>query len=123
MISDTSNKYVKEIQLNRKICGHCLSETLTSRIFGSICGCHFFFMCSEVVSFCICRAMITHYLVFFLSLTVNLAFGDVLLIIISLPTSAVIYNLETWPFGEAMCKISYSIRTLSLGKSKEKTIL
>ena len=62
------------------------------------------------------------FLVFFLSLTVNLAFGDVLLIIISLPTSAVIYNLETWPFGEAMCKISYSIRTLSLGKSKEKTI-
>ena len=79
-------------------------------------------MCSEVVSFCICGPLKTHYLLFFLSLTVNLAFGDVLLIIISLPTSAVIYNLETWPFGEAMCKISYSIRTLSLGKSKEKTI-
>ncbi|XP_067951039.1 gastrin-releasing peptide receptor-like [Watersipora subatra] len=48
---------------------------------------------------------------------VNLAVGDVMLILISVPTSATLYTFDNWMYGAVMCKVTYFIRTLSLGVS------
>ena len=47
----------------------------------------------------------------------SLAIGDFFLILVSVPFRAVLYIFDEWWFGEAMCKISEFMITLSLGTS------
>ena len=47
----------------------------------------------------------------------SLAIGDFFLILVSVPFRAALYIFEQWWFGEAMCKISEFMITLSLGTS------
>ena len=48
---------------------------------------------------------------------VSLAFGDFLLILVSVPFTATIYTFTSWPYGEAICKVNEFLHTLSLGVS------
>ena len=47
----------------------------------------------------------------------SLAIGDFFLILVSVPFRAALYIFDEWWFGEAMCKISEFVITLSLGTS------
>ncbi len=48
---------------------------------------------------------------------VSLAFGDLILILVSVPFTATIYTFTEWPYGETMCKLNEFLQTLSLGVS------
>jgi len=48
---------------------------------------------------------------------VSLAVGDLLLILVSVPFSAIIYTLISWPFGNVLCKFNHFLQALSLGVS------
>jgi bombesin-like receptor 3 len=45
----------------------------------------------------------------------NLAFGNLLLLIFSAPFTAISYLLDTYPFGLLMCKIDQTSQNLTLG--------
>ena len=45
---------------------------------------------------------------------INLAVGDLLMVTIAMPFVSVIYTLDEWPFGEAICKLSEMVHTLSV---------
>ena len=47
----------------------------------------------------------------------SLAIGDFFLILVSVPSRAILYIFDQWWFGEAMCKITEFMITLSLGTS------
>lgn len=40
------------------------------------------------------------------ALVVNLAAGDILILIVGLPFNSLLYTLPFWPFGEVLCKLS-----------------
>ena len=46
---------------------------------------------------------------------VSLAFGDLLLILVSVPFTATIYTFTEWPYGESWCKLNEFLQALSLG--------
>ncbi|XP_013381657.1 neuropeptide CCHamide-1 receptor isoform X2 [Lingula anatina] len=46
---------------------------------------------------------------------VNIAIGDLLLLVIALPFQATIFTLKEWVFGEITCKISEFLQPVSLG--------
>lgn len=48
---------------------------------------------------------------------VSLSFGDLLLLLFSVPFSATLYTITSWPFGEFMCNFNEYMQTLSLGIS------
>ena len=48
---------------------------------------------------------------------VSLAFGDLLLILVSVPFTATIYTFTQWPYGETLCKLNEFLQALSLGVS------
>ena len=48
---------------------------------------------------------------------VSLAFGDLLLILVSVPFTATIYTFTEWPYGETLCKLNEFLQALSLGVS------
>ncbi|KAI0228157.1 Neuropeptide CCHamide-1 receptor, partial [Lamellibrachia satsuma] len=50
-------------------------------------------------------------------LIVNLACGDLLLILVSVPFTATIYTLVEWPYGEPMCRVNEFLQCMSLGVS------
>lgn len=50
-------------------------------------------------------------------LILNLAIGDMLVLLISVPFIGTIYTIESWPFGTVVCKLSESIKDLSTGVS------
>lgn len=50
-------------------------------------------------------------------LIVSLSLGDLLLILVSVPFSATIYTLKSWPYGETICKFNFYMQTMSLGVS------
>ncbi|GAB6018383.1 hypothetical protein CHUAL_000099 [Chamberlinius hualienensis] len=48
---------------------------------------------------------------------INLAIGDILVLVISLPFTSTIYTIESWPYGEFICKFSEFIKDVSIGVS------
>ncbi|XP_060077899.1 neuropeptide CCHamide-1 receptor-like [Ylistrum balloti] len=50
-------------------------------------------------------------------LIVNLSAGDLLLLLMSAPFSATVFTLESYPFGELICKMNEYLQTLSAGVS------
>ncbi|XP_033741715.1 neuropeptide CCHamide-1 receptor-like [Pecten maximus] len=50
-------------------------------------------------------------------LIVNLSAGDLLLLVMSAPFSATVFTLESYPFGELICKMNEYLQTLSAGVS------
>ncbi|XP_032685638.1 neuropeptide CCHamide-1 receptor-like [Odontomachus brunneus] len=47
----------------------------------------------------------------------SLALGDLLLIVISVPFTAIVYILESWPFGLLLCKLAECVKDISIGVS------
>ncbi|XP_011142861.1 neuropeptide CCHamide-1 receptor-like [Harpegnathos saltator] len=47
----------------------------------------------------------------------SLALGDLLLIVISVPFTAIVYILDSWPFGLLLCKLGESAKDISIGVS------
>ncbi|CAH2219818.1 jg25634, partial [Pararge aegeria aegeria] len=47
----------------------------------------------------------------------SLALADLLVILICVPFVSVIYTLESWPWGEAICRISETGKDISIGVS------
>ena len=50
-------------------------------------------------------------------LVVSLALGDLLLILTAVPFVSVIYTMPYWPFGLVVCKLSETVKDLSMGVS------
>lgn len=55
--------------------------------------------------------------VFTLRYILSLALADLLVIITSVPFTSVIYTLESWPWGELICKLSETAKDISIGVS------
>lgn len=47
----------------------------------------------------------------------SLAIADLLVIISSVPFTAIIYIVDHWPWGEMMCRISETAKDISVGVS------
>ncbi|XP_065353493.1 neuropeptide CCHamide-1 receptor-like [Cloeon dipterum] len=47
----------------------------------------------------------------------SLAVGDLLLILTCVPFTSTVYTIETWPYGEFICKLSEFVKDLSIGVS------
>lgn len=47
----------------------------------------------------------------------NLALGDLLVLLFSVPFTSTIYTLESWPFGEFICKFTEFAKDMSVGIS------
>ncbi|XP_060521904.1 neuropeptide CCHamide-1 receptor isoform X2 [Cylas formicarius] len=47
----------------------------------------------------------------------SLALADLLVIITSMPFTSVIYTVESWPWGELICKVSETAKDVSVGVS------
>ena len=47
----------------------------------------------------------------------NLALGDLLVLLFSVPFTSTIYTLESWPFGELICKFTEFAKDMSVGVS------
>lgn len=47
----------------------------------------------------------------------SLALGDLLVLLISVPFTSVVYTVESWPWGELVCKISETAQDVSVGVS------
>nr|CAD7431986.1 unnamed protein product [Timema monikensis] len=47
----------------------------------------------------------------------SLALGDLLVIITCVPFTSTIYTVESWPFGETICKMSETAKDVSIGVS------
>ncbi|KAK6629947.1 hypothetical protein RUM43_003768 [Polyplax serrata] len=47
----------------------------------------------------------------------SLALGDLLVILFCVPFTSTIYTLESWPYGDAICKISEWAKDVSIGVS------
>ena len=47
----------------------------------------------------------------------NLALGDLLVLLFSVPFTSTIYTLESWPFGEFICKFTEFAKDMSVGVS------
>lgn len=47
----------------------------------------------------------------------SLAIGDLLLILTCIPFTSTLYTIEYWPYGEGICKLSESVKDISIGVS------
>ncbi|XP_025836439.1 neuropeptide CCHamide-1 receptor [Agrilus planipennis] len=47
----------------------------------------------------------------------SLALADLLVIVTSIPFTSIVYTLESWPWGELICKISETAKDISVGVS------
>lgn len=47
----------------------------------------------------------------------SLALGDLLLIVTCVPFTSTLYTLESWPYGEPICKLAEFVKDLSVGVS------
>ncbi|KDR14578.1 hypothetical protein L798_11307, partial [Zootermopsis nevadensis] len=47
----------------------------------------------------------------------SLALGDLLVIVTCVPFISTLYTLESWPYGEVICKVSESAKDVSIGVS------
>lgn len=47
----------------------------------------------------------------------SLALADLLVILTCVPFTSIIYTVESWPWGESICKISETIKDISIGVS------
>ncbi|XP_063243912.1 neuropeptide CCHamide-1 receptor-like [Bacillus rossius redtenbacheri] len=47
----------------------------------------------------------------------SLALGDLLVIVTCVPFTSTVYTVESWPFGEFVCKLSESAKDVSIGVS------
>ncbi|XP_069682850.1 neuropeptide CCHamide-1 receptor-like isoform X2 [Periplaneta americana] len=47
----------------------------------------------------------------------SLALGDLLVIVTSVPFTSTLYTLESWPYGEVICKVSECAKDVSIGVS------
>jgi len=47
----------------------------------------------------------------------SLALGDLLLILTCVPFTSTVYTIESWPYGEFICKLSEFVKDLSIGVS------
>jgi len=47
----------------------------------------------------------------------SLAVGDLFVILFCVPFTSILYTLESWPFGDVICKISEFAKHLSVGVS------
>lgn len=47
----------------------------------------------------------------------SLALADLLVILTSVPFTSMIYTMESWPWGELICKISETAKDISIGVS------
>ncbi|XP_068913970.1 neuropeptide CCHamide-1 receptor isoform X1 [Tenebrio molitor] len=47
----------------------------------------------------------------------SLALADLLVIVTSVPFTSIIYTVESWPWGEAICKVSETAKDISIGVS------
>ncbi|XP_011704113.1 PREDICTED: gastrin-releasing peptide receptor-like [Wasmannia auropunctata] len=47
----------------------------------------------------------------------SLAVGDLLIMVTSVPFTSVIYTVESWPWGETICKLSECAKDISIGVS------
>lgn len=56
-------------------------------------------------------------LLFCSSYIFSLALADLLVILICVPFVSVIYTLESWPWGELICRISEAAKDVSIGVS------
>ena len=48
---------------------------------------------------------------------ISLALGDLLLILTCVPFTSTVYTFESWPYGSFICKVSESMRDVSVGVS------
>lgn len=46
---------------------------------------------------------------------ISLALGDLLVLFFAVPFVSVIYISDSWPFGDAMCKLTEFMRDVSIG--------
>jgi len=53
----------------------------------------------------------------------NLALGDLLVLFCSIPFTSTIYTLESWPYGELVCKTSEFAKVNKLLKHKSKGLI
>lgn len=47
----------------------------------------------------------------------SLALGDLLVIVSSLPFTSTLYTIESWPYGDFVCKLSEATKDISIGVS------
>lgn len=47
----------------------------------------------------------------------SLALADLLVLITSVPFTSIVYTMESWPWGELICKISETAKDVSTGVS------
>ena len=47
----------------------------------------------------------------------SLAIGDLLVIITCVPFTSTLYTIESWPYGEGICKLSECVKDISIGVS------
>lgn len=47
----------------------------------------------------------------------SLALADLLVIIICVPLASLVYTLESWPWGSALCRITECAKDISIGVS------
>lgn len=47
----------------------------------------------------------------------SLALGDLLVIITCVPFTSTMYTVESWPYGELICKLSEATKDVSIGVS------
>ncbi|CAH2241942.1 jg2681, partial [Pararge aegeria aegeria] len=47
----------------------------------------------------------------------SLALADLLVIITCVPFTSIVYTVESWPWGESVCKISEAAKDVSIGVS------
>ncbi|KAG5858464.1 Neuropeptide CCHamide-1 receptor, partial [Gonioctena quinquepunctata] len=47
----------------------------------------------------------------------SLAMADLLVILTSVPFTSIVYTMESWPWGELICKISETAKDTSIGVS------
>lgn len=47
----------------------------------------------------------------------SLALADLLVIITSVPFTSIVYTVESWPWGELICKISETAKDISIAVS------
>jgi hypothetical protein len=47
----------------------------------------------------------------------SLALGDLLVIVTCVPFTSTVYTVDSWPYGELICKLSESVKDISIGVS------
>jgi bombesin receptor subtype-3 len=54
---------------------------------------------------------------FFHSYILSLALADLLVIITCVPFTSIVYTVESWPWGDTVCRVSEAAKDVSIGVS------